>query len=358
LYLAGNHVFRLTNHGEHWDRISPDLSTGELEKMIAAGSGAENFGVVYALAESPLKAGLLWAGTDDGKLWITKDDGASWTDLTAKLPGAARGQWIFDIEASWHAADVAYMAVDAHRMGNYAPLLYRTADGGRSWQAIAANLPPDGPVKVVREDPKNPDLLFAGTEFGLFVSLDRGGKWTKFGGLPTVAVDDILVHPRDADLVIGTHGRSLFIVDDIRPLEELTAEVTAQDAHVFAPRDALGSYLLPGSADWTGKADFRGANPPEGALISFYLKSFTGEQAQVTITNAQEQPVAKFKLPGTPGISRFNWDLKPTREFMTEYGGEGEKFLRPGEYTITLSYGKAKATQKLNVAIAPGIETR
>ena len=157
---------------------------------------------------------------------------------------------------------------------------------------------------------------------------------------------------------MGTHGRSLFIIDDIGPLQELTADIAGQDAHIFTPRDALGSYLLPGSADWTGNADFRGANPPEGALIRFYLKSFTGDQAVVTIKNALDQPVAKFKLPGTPGINRFSWDLKPTEEVLTKYGGEGNKFVRPGVYTITLSYGQAKVTQKLNVAIAPGIETR
>lgn len=358
LYLAGNHVFRLTHHGEHWERISPDLSTQQLTKMITVGSGAENYGVVYALAESPLKAGLLWAGTDDGKLWITEDDGTHWADLTANLPAAAKGQWIFRVEASWHDARVAYLAVDALRSGNYAPLLYRTADGGKTWQGVASNLPADGPVKVVREDPKNPNLLFAGTEFGLFVSLNRGGTWVKFGGLPTVAVDDILIHPRDADLVIGTHGRSLFVVDDIRPLEELTAEMAEQDAAIFAPRDAYGIYLLPGSVDSTGKADFRGANPPEGALISFYLKSFLGEQVTVKIANDLDQPVAKFKLPGTPGINRINWDVMPSKEVLTEYGGEGPKFVRPGEYTITLDYGKAKATQKLKVDIAPGIETR
>ena len=358
MYLGGNHVFRLSGHGEHWDRISPDLSTQQLAKMITVGSGAENYGVVYALAESPVQAGLLWAGTDDGKLWITSDDGGAWTDLSTNLPVAAKGQWIYRIEAGGHDAKVAYLAVDAHRMGNYAPLLYRTADGGKSWQSIASNLPADGPVKVLREDPRNPDLLFAGTEFGLFVSQNRGVAWVKFGGLPTVAVDDILIHPRDADLVIATHGRSLYVVDDIVPLEELTTAVSGQEATLFTPRKAFGSYPLPGSGDWTGKADFRGENPPEGALISFNLKSFSGEPVEIKITNAQDQPVAKFKMTGTPGINRFNWDLKPTKEVVTEYGGEGQKFVRPGEYTITLKYGETKATQKLMVEIAPGIETR
>jgi hypothetical protein len=358
LYLGGNHVFRLTNRGEHWDRISPDLTTQELPKMVTVGSGAENYGVVYTLAESPVKAGLLWAGTDDGKVWITEDDGKNWTDLTANLPAAVKGQWLSRIEASWHDAKVAYLAVGAYRTGNYAPLVYRTADGGKTWQSIASNLPADGPVKVLREDPKNANLLFVGTEFGLFVSVNRGGKWVKFGGLPTVAVDDILIHPRDADLVIATHGRSLYVVDDIRALHELNAEVAAKDAHIFTPPAAQGIHLLPGFGDWNGAGVFRGENPPEGALITFYLKSFQGETAEVKITNAQDQPVAKFKLAGTPGINRFNWDLKPTKDVLTEYGGEGQKFVRAGEYTIALKYGNATATQRVKVEIAAGIETR
>ncbi len=358
LYLAGNHVFRLSTHGEHWRIISPDLSTRELEKMITVGSGAENYGTVYTLAESPAKHGVLWAGTDDGKVWITENEGVSWTDLTANLPAPAKGQWISRIEASWHDEKVAYLAVDAHRTGNYAPLAYRTSDAGKTWQSISSNLPANGPVKVIREDPVNPDLLFAGTEFTLFVSFDRGGHWTKFGGLPTVAVDDILIQRRDGDLVMATHGRSLFIVDDIRPLEEMSLRVQEQEAHLFPPRPAFGIHLLPGFADWNGKGIFRGENPPEGALLTFYLKAYTGEQVKIKITNSQGQPVAKFKFTGTPGLNRINWDLKPTKDLLTEYGGEGQQFVKPGEYTVTLNYGQATDTQKLKVDIAPGIETR
>jgi photosystem II stability/assembly factor-like uncharacterized protein len=358
LYLGGNYVFRLTMKGEQWQIISLDLSTQELHKMVAVGSGAENYGVVYTLAESPAKPGALWAGTDDGKVWITENDGGSWTDLTANLPAAAKGQWINRIEASWHDAKVAYIAVDAHRTGNYAPLAYRTPDGGKTWQNIASNLPPDGPIKVIREDPKNPNLLYAGTELGLFVSFNQGGHWVKFGGLPTVAVDDILVHPRDNDLVIATHGRSLFIVDDLRPIQEMSMEIQTKEGYLFQPRPAFGIYLLPGFADWNGKAIFRGENPPEGALISFYLKEFLGEEATIKITSSAGQPVAKFKVTGTPGINRVNWDLRPTKEFLTEYGGEGQKFVKAGEYTVELNYGKTTHTQKLQVEIAPGIETR
>ena len=358
LYLAGNRVFRLDARGEKWRTISPDLSTQELPKMVAVGSGAENYGVVYTLAESPLKAGLLWAGTDDGKVWVTENEGETWTDLTANLPEAARGQWVSRVEPSRHDAKVAYLVVDAHRTGNYAPLVYRTADGGKTWQFIASNLPADGPAKVLREHPKNPNLLFAGTEFGLYVSFNRGGQWTRFGRLPTVAVDDILIHPRENDLIIATHGRSLYLVDDIRPLEEMSAELQQKEAHLFPPRAALGTFPMPGFSDWNGKAIFRGENPAEGALLNFYLKSYRGEPAKIQITNEAGTPVAKLEVPAGPGLNRVSWDLRPTRNLLSEYGGEGQKFVRAGEYTVTLTYGKAKETQKLRVETAPGIETR
>ncbi len=358
LYLGGNRVFRLSERGEQWKVISPDLSTQDLKKMISTGSGAENYGVVYTLAESPAKSGLLWAGTDDGKVWITEDEGANWTDLTAGLPAAAKGQWVSRIEAGAQDAKVAYLVVDAHRSGNFAPQVYRTADVGKTWENIASNLPADGPAKVLREDPKNANLLYAGTEFALFVSMDRGGHWVKFGDLPTVAVDDILIHPRDLDLLVATHGRSLYVSDDIRPLEEMTVEIQEKEAHLFSIRPALGIHLLPGSSDWGGKAVYRGDNPPQGALITYYLKTFTGDAVKIKIANSAGQPVAKFKLTAAPGINRMTWDLKPTTDLIAEYGGLGRKFVKPGEYTVTLSYGKATATQKFQVDIAPGIETR
>jgi len=358
LYLAGNRVFKLSARAEEWRAISPDLSAQEHHRQTAVGSGAENYGVVYTLAESPVKAGLLWAGTDDGKLWITEDDGASWTDLTASLPAPARSQWLSRVEASGHDPKVAYLAVDAHRTGSFAPLAWRTADGGRTWHSVAGDLPGDGPVKLVREDPRNPSVLYAGTEFGLFVSLDRGGRWLKIGGLPTVAVDDLVVHPREMDLVVGTHGRSLYVLDDLRPIQELTPEVLAKEAHLFAPRPAFGTNLLPGWADWGGQGKFRGENPPPGALLSFYVKEPAGEPVKVAVTDAAGRPVANLTAPGVPGVGRVAWDLKLTQDLLAEMGSEGARFVSSGEYTVTLKHGSTKHEQKLRVEIAPGIETR
>jgi hypothetical protein len=358
LYLAGNRVFRLTARGERWQAISPDLSAGDHVKATATGSGAENYGVVYTLAESPLSAGLLWAGTDDGKLWITRDDGGSWTDLTASLPAGARGQWLNRIEPSAHDAQVAYLAVDAHRAGHLAPLAFRTGDSGKTWQSIASNLPADGPVKVVREDPRNPSVLYAGTEFALFVSLDRGASWTRLGGLPTVAVDDIRVHARDGDVVAATHGRSLYVIDDVRALQDLTPEVRGKAAHLFPVRGARALPGLPGFADWNGAAVYRGENPPAGALLTFWVREYTGDPVKIQVATPGDQPVASLSAPGVPGLGRVVWDLKPGKDLLAEYGSEGQKFVPAGEYKVTLSYGAVKETQTVKVDVAPGVETR
>jgi photosystem II stability/assembly factor-like uncharacterized protein len=357
-YYAGNRVFKLTNHGEQWRLISPDLSTKNYERMTTVGSGAEDFGVVYALAESPVKAGMLWAGTDEGKLWRTEDDGATWTDLTSSVPAAAKGSRISSVAASAADVQVAYVSVDAHREGNYAPLIYRTADGGKTWTSIASNLPAESPVKVVREDSKNPKVLFVGTEFGLWTTVDGGRSWFKLGDLPTVAVDDIHMQERDRDLIIATHGRSLYVIDDVGGLELLTPAVRAEPAHLFPPRPTLGFVPYPGFVDSNGNAVFRGTNPPEGALLTFWLSSYSPEVVKISITNSEGQPVANLTAPAIAGLNRVNWDLKPTKDVLTEYGGEGNKPVAPGEYTVTLKSGSHTSTEKLKVSYVPGVETR
>ncbi|MDD5542267.1 MAG: hypothetical protein PHX83_03765 [Acidobacteriia bacterium] len=358
LYLAGNHVFKLTDRGEHWKMLSPDLSMQNPDRIQTTGSGAETFGVVYALAESPVQAGVLWAGTDDGKLWITTDEGESWTDLTSNLPGEALGLWISRIEPSRVDAKTAYLAIQGYRTGNDAPLAYRTIDAGKTWQSIRSNLPDNGPVEVIREDPKNPKILYAGTEFGLFVSFNQGESWTKFGGLPTIPVHDIQIQPQKLDLVAATHGRSLYVLDDISVLEEMTPEIEKESAHLFPIRPSLGFDPLPGFSEWNGNEVYSGANAPLGAIINVWIKAYTGKPVSLAITNSGGQPVANLKAEGVPGLNRVVWNLKPTKDLLTEYGGQGEKFLKPGEYTVTLTYGDIKQVQKLNISIAEGIETR
>ena len=358
LYLGGNRVFRFAEKGERWSTISPDLTAKISDRLEAAGSGAETYGIVYTLSESPVKKGMLWAGTDDGKLWVTENEGKDWTDLTGTLPAPGKGEWISRVEAGHKDPAVAYLAVDAHRSGNFAPLAFRTADRGKTWVSIAGGLPGDGPVKVVREDPVNPNVLYAGTEFALLLSVDQGKHWTKLGALPTVAVDDILVHPKERDLVIATHGRSLYVIDDLTPIQDLTPELRLKAACLFPVRGALGRSLLAGWEESSGSTLYRGANPPEGALISFWIKEGGPEPVKIAIANAQGQTVANLTASAVTGINRTSWDLKPTKDVLTEYGGEGTLFVRPGLYEATLTYGKETSKQSIEVAIAPGIETR
>jgi hypothetical protein len=253
---------------------------------------------------------------------------------------------------------VAYMSVDAHRDGNYAPLVFRTADAGKTWTSIASNLPAESPVKVVREDSKNPKLLFVGTEFGLWSTVDGGRSWFKIGGLPTVAVDDIHIQERDRDLIAATHGRSLYVIDDIAALELLTPTVRAEPAHLFPPRPTVGFVQYPGFTDSNGSADFRGSNPAEGALLTFWLNSYSTDAVKISITNAQGQPVANLTAPAIAGLNRVTWDLRPTKDVRTEYGGEGNKPVAAGEYTVTLKSGEHTCTTKLSVSYLPGVETR
>ena len=359
LWLAGNRVFRLERRAERFEPISGDLTAADPRKTRAVGSGAENHAVVYALAESPRKAGMLWAGTDDGRLWVTEDGGKAWADLTGALPAAVKGQWISRLEPSHHDAAVAYLVVNAYRSQDLRPHLFRTADRGRSWRSVAGDLPADVPVRVVRESPRNPAVLFAGTEFGLYLTLDGGGHWVRLGDVPAVIVDDLVLHPRERDLVVATHGRSLYVVDDVGALEEATPAALAEDAHLFAPRPAFGRYLMPGWEESAGRSEFRGANPPEGALLTFHVRASLGEPVKLAVATAAGVPVASFEVPAVPGLGRVAWNLRPTKDFLTEYGGEGpDRLVPPGEYVVTLSYGKAKAKQKLQVTVAEGIQVR
>jgi photosystem II stability/assembly factor-like uncharacterized protein len=359
IYLGGNCVFRLTDRAEKYTVISPDLTHNDPARTNTTGSGAEAYGVVFSLAESPKRAGLLWAGTDDGRLWLTENEGGKWTELTNNLPEPARGQWVVRIEPSAHDANAAYVVTNAYRAGDDRPVIVRTTDLGKTWQSLTGDLPANDPVEVVREDPVNPRLLYAGTHFGVFASFDQGTHWVRIGDVPAVRVDDLQIHPRTNDLVIATHGRSIAILDDIVPFRELTPEITAKPAHLFTVRSVTGAYLQPGSADMNGKGVFRGQNPPEGALFTVWVKEFTGDEIKIGVTKANGQPVANLKAPGAPGFTRLNWDLRPTKDVTSEYGGDDPKRLLPaGDYNAELSFGSLKVKQSFHVDIAEGITPR
>jgi photosystem II stability/assembly factor-like uncharacterized protein len=359
IYLGGNCVFRLVDRAERYSVISPDLTRNDPTRTNAVGSGAENYGVVFSLAESPKRAGVLWAGTDDGRLWVTDNGGGKWTELTNNLPEPARGQWIVRIDPSNIDPNVAYVATNAYRSGDDRPTILRTADLGKTWQSVSGDLPANDPVEVVREDLVNPRLLYAGTHFGVFASFDQGTHWVRIGDVPSVRVDDIQIHPRTSDLVIATHGRSIAILDDTVPFREFTPEIAAKPAQLFSVRSVTGAYLQPGFSDWNGKGVYRGQNPTEGAVFTVWVREFTGDEIKIAVTKSTGQPVANFKAPGAPGFTRLNWDLRPTKDLSVEYGGDDPKRLLPaGDYTAELTFGTTKMKQTFHVDLAEGITPR
>jgi photosystem II stability/assembly factor-like uncharacterized protein len=334
LYFGGNYLFKSTNRGDKWEVISPDLTRGK------PGPSPNTGHTITALAESSKKAGLLWAGTDDGRLHISPNGGKEWTELTDKVPDVPAARWISRVECSHHAEGTAYLAIDRHRNDDYKPYLFKTTDHGQTWQSLASNLPANAPVYVIRESSRNPDLLFVGTELGLFVSLDGGAAWHRFGrGLPAVAVHDLVIHPRDRELVIATHGRSLYVVD-IAPLEELTAKVLEASAHLFDIKPAVAYPYRPSPLP-NGPRVFHAPNPPYGASITFYLKTAPVQPTAVTIADSSGKTLATLQETREAGLHQVTWDLGA--------GKEGGTTVPPGEYLATLKVGEQTLTKKFRV---------
>ncbi len=357
LWMGGNHLFRLYQRGDRWEEASPDLTTRDPKKMMTAGSGAETHCTIVTLAESPLSRGLIWVGTDDGKVWLTRDAGAHWSDLSSNLRGVPTGLYMSRIEASHHDPGTAYLAVDGHRSDVFRPYLLVTRDFGKTWTSIVGDLPVTTPVKVVRESPGNGGLLFVGTESGIFMSLDRGAHWIKAGeGMPTVAVDDILIHPRDRDLIAGTHGRSILILDDITALEQWKPAVASAPVTLFSPRPATAFHYRTLSAIW-GQKMFTAKNPAFGAYFNYYVKEWTGDGISLAVTDSAGTTVRKLTGPGTPGFHRVVWDLQrePNERLARPEWGSQADFVPPGAYTVKLTYGK-QPEQKQSVIVrhAPG----
>ncbi len=304
-YAGANRVLKSTKLGDDLRVISPDLSTQDPGKIHVSTettggitpdvTGAETHATIVTLDESPIVQGMLFAGTDDGNVWMSPDDGARWTQLndrfTGKVPDST---YVSRIEPSSFDRNRFYVTFDNHRRNDFTPYVFVTDDGGKSFRSIAGGLPSDGPayVHVIREDPTNPNLLFVGTDLGVWVSTDRGGSWQRFmSGMPTVPVRDLEIHPRDRELIAATHGRSIWIVD-IAPLQQMTDQVMAQGAVLFEPAPGLEFGDRPIGGESTGHKWFEGESRPYGAAISYYLPAdVEGRQVELTITGLRRQGV-------------------------------------------------------------------
>jgi len=327
IYLGGNHLFRSVDRGETWTIISPDLTTNDPEKRNSSGTGgltrevtgAENHCTIITVAESPLNEELIWVGTDDGNVQITSDGGKTWTNVRSNIEGVPECTWVSRVEASHFEQGRAYVTFDGHRFDDNKAYVYMTENFGQTWLDISGNIPHGNALYVVREDFVNPDLLFVGSELMCFVSTDRGRTWERFmNNMPTVAFHDLKIHPRDADLIAGTHGRSLWILDDITPLQQLTGEVRQKDVHMFKNRVAT-KWLELDMGDDQVYFEFRGENAPRGASVSFWLKNKPAEEISMTIEDIAGKYSKTISFEADQGINRARWNLEfPVTETKIE----------------------------------------
>jgi len=319
LYFGGNHLFKSIDRGDHWTIISPDLTTDNPDKydkptggITLDQTGAETHCTILAISESPITPGLIWVGTDDGNVQLTQDGGKTWTNTRKNVPDVPEGIWVSRVLASRYEEGTCYLTFDGHRSDLFKPYVFKTTDFGKNWANISGNLPDGGPVYVIREDLKNKNLLFVGTEFAVFFSIDGGKNWTNLSlNMPTVAFHDLMIHPRDNDLIAGTHGRGIWILDDISPLQQLTEEILSSEAYFFE-NQLPGTHWLSLDRGGYGRGNlyFAGENPSHGALIDFYLKEKPADPVKVEITDATGNLKTTYTLKDTnAGVNRLLWDM-------------------------------------------------
>ncbi len=318
VYTGSQYVHQTMDEGASWQVISPDLSTGNPELVGNSGGlvrdnlGVEYAALVFAIAESPLEAGVIWAGTNDGLVHITRDAGANWTNVTDNIPELPPLGTISNIEPSRYNAGTAYITVDLHQVNNRNPFIYKTTDYGQSWRKIVAGIPENvfGYVHVVREDPTRAGLLYAGTENGLYVSFNDGENWQPLQtNLPHAPVHWLVVQEHFNDMVVGTYGRGFWILDDITPIQRLSQEIVDSEHHLFEPRPAY-RFLMKGAPMEVHDDPSQGDNPNYGASIHYYLKSKADSSVKVTILDAQGTVVDTVKATTAAGINRVWWDLR------------------------------------------------
>jgi hypothetical protein len=321
IYLGGERLFRSYDRGTTW-MASPDLTNniGRNDRpimgvpgpapMASKHDGAASYSNIVTISESPVVPGVLWVGTNDGNVQVSRDGGVTWKNVAANVKGVPKETHVSRVEASHFDGSTAYASFDAHRIDDHKPYIFVTKDLGETWTWISGNLP-EGNVNVVKEDPRNRNLLYAGTEYGFYISLDGGREWKAFmTGLPTVRVDDVMVHPRDNDLILGTHGRSIWIMDDITPLQQLSEDAMKTDAQLLDIRPATAWINdIQRAVLVEGAKNFRGQNPPRGAAISYWLKSAPAGAVRVTISDITGREIRSVEGTSAAGLNRVQWDL-------------------------------------------------
>jgi len=320
IYYGGSYLFKSTDRGDSWTRLGGDLTNNqERDKLPIMGrvpdkntmsrhDGVQAWPEITTITESSMNRDLLYVGTDDGNLQVTRDGGKSWKNVSPK-----KGTYVSRIIASRFAEGTAYLTLDGHRSNDFGVYVFVSSDYGETWKPIRNGLADDvGTVHVIREHYRNAKLLFLGTERGLYWSNDQGGHWMKLKlNLPTVPVDDIAIHPRENDLVLATHGRSIWILDDLGPLEQMTDSIPSEELHVFDTRPAT-EWRIANRSGVTGHKAFFGPNPPNGASITYYLKTKPPEKEKVkiTVSNKEGRVIRDIDGTGDVGLNRVTWDLR------------------------------------------------
>ena len=357
--FGSNHLFQSYDRGDSWKIISPDLTTNDKELrntsdgggLTNSNTGGENHFTIITISDTPLDTNLIWIGTDDGNIQITRDNGINWENVRKNIKGVPSKTWVSRVEASKHKEGRAYVTFDNHRFDDNKPYVFMTDDYGKSWTNISANLPLDYSVYVIKEDYIDENLLFVGTEKSVYFTINRGKNWDKLGTkLPSVAIHDLVIHPRDGDLIAGTHGRSIWILDDISPLRKLDKK-----SNNLTPIRIATKWIKINTGRKQPFFEFRGENPPNGSIINFY--SSNNYKGKLIVTNISGLNVYSKPISFNKGINRFIWPLELERN-KDELNRYKEKFIELVNYLkdivpdrkilSSLDFSKTKSFNEIN----------